>query len=87
MVTGDKTVGRAKGEEWPPAAVSNWAAVTRDMWLKSFRFGFKLQLFCDLGLTLTYLKLIFSCKNIFFLTELYINGSQMRSYKRVRDFL
>lgn len=58
MVTGDKTVGRAKGEEWPPAAVSNWAAVTRDMWLKSFRFGFELQLFCDLGLTLTYLKLI-----------------------------
>lgn len=45
MVTDDKALGRAKGEECPPAVVGNWAAVTRDLWLESVRFGFESQLF------------------------------------------
>lgn len=34
-----------KEEEWPPAAVANWAAVSRDLWLESVRCGFESQLF------------------------------------------
>lgn len=48
IITGDKSLGRAKVREWPPAVVGYWATVTRDLWLESVRFGLSLTFSCDL---------------------------------------